>query len=295
MRYEPIDLELIGLPGAISTYLLFGGEPALVDPGPSTTLDALRRGVEDRGLELGDLRHVILTHIHLDHAGVTGHLVREVPELAVHVHPDGAAHLADPERLVASTRRTFGEDHDRLWGGVVPVPEERIRPVDPGDGGPLPHLRAIHTPGHIAHHLAYLDRETGTLFAGDSLGIILSESAPTHPPTPPPSLDLDAWFGTLERLERVAPARAAVAHFGVHGRVGDRIRQLRDGLRDVRERVRAAMNGGDERDAERYEDEVRRLQGRFLPGDRADRYFSVFGAATDWRGVKFYLERRGDD
>lgn len=295
MRYEPVDLELIGIPGAISTYLLFSGEPALVDPGPSTTLETLRRGLADRGVALEELAHVILTHIHLDHGGVTGHLVREVPELTVHVHADGAPHLVDPERLVSSTRRTFGDDHDRLWGEVKPVPADRIRTWSPGDDGPLPHLEALATPGHIGHHVAYLDRMSGTLFAGDSMGIVLSESSPTHPPTPPPSLDLAAWLETLETIREVDPDRVAVAHFGVHGRVRDRVRQLHDRLRDLRERVADALARDDGNDAERYEAEVRAEQGRHLPDDRARRYFGVFGAATDWRGVKFYLERHGDE
>lgn len=295
MRYEPIDLELLGIQGAISSYLLLSGEPALVDPGPSTTLETLRRGLADRGLALGDLDHVLLTHVHLDHAGVTGHLVGEVPGLTVHAHADAAAHLVDPERLVASTRRTFGDDHDRLWGPVKPVPAARIRAWSPGDDGPLPHLEALATPGHIDHHVAYLDRTSGTLFAGDAMGIVLSDAAPTHPPTPPPSLNVEAWFQTLERIRRADPDRIAVAHFGVHGRVRDRVRQLHDRLRDLQARVRDAMDRGDDEDAERYEAEVRELQSRFLPESRARRYFGVFGAATDWRGVKFYLERLDDD
>lgn len=294
MKYEVLDLELVGIPGAISSYFLPDGEPALVDPGPSTTLDALERGLREHGAALGDLRHVILTHVHLDHAGVTGHLTEAVPDLVVHVHADGAPHLSDPARLVASTRRTFGDDHDRLWGEVRPVPRDRIRPWGPGGPGPLPQLRPLPTPGHIDHHLAYLDEEGGTLFAGDAMGIVLAPGAPTHPPTPPPSLDVSAWLRTLERLGEVQAERAAVAHFGVHGRFDERRRALVRGLVRVRERVRAALEEGDEADARRYEEEVREAQAAHLPRGRARRYFEVFGAAIDWMGVKFYLERNPD-
>jgi len=290
----PVDLEHLGLQGAISTYLLEEPAPALVDPGPATTVEKLRQGLDAHGLRVSDLRHVVLTHIHLDHAGSTGHLVAENPDIAVHVHEDGAPHLEDPTRLVESTRRTFGEAHDRLWGEVKPVPRERIRSWRPGAEDPLPGLEAIHTPGHIDSHVAYLDSYTGTLFAGDCMGIILSDAAPTHPPTPPPSLDLRAWDDTLDRLAHVGAERAAVSHFGIHGRFEKRRVHLREELRLLGERVRRAMERDDAGAAERYQQEVRAVQSRFLPDERAERYFDVFTAATDWKGVEFYLERNPD-
>ena len=118
----------------ISPYWIDGPEPAIVDPGPSSSLDGLVGGLAELGVALTDIRHVLLTHVHLDHAGGAGHLVARAPQLQVHIHADGAAHMTDPERLVASTRRTFGEAHDRLWGDVTPIPAERIRPWEPGDG-----------------------------------------------------------------------------------------------------------------------------------------------------------------
>lgn len=291
----PIDLEHLGLQGAICTYLLEEPEPALVDPGPPTTLERLREGLDAHGVAISDLRHLLLTHIHLDHAGVTGHLVEENPEITVHVHEEGAPHLVDPERLVASTRRTFGDDHDRLWGEVKPVPEARIQAWGRDAPDPLKGIETIHTPGHIDSHLAYLDAYTGTLYAGDCMGIILSDEGPTHPPTPPPSLDLKAWDETLRHLEVVGAERAAVAHFGIHDRFEARRSHLREELRLLGERVRRALERGDaEEAAERYAQEVRNVQNRHLPGDRALRYFETFSAAKDWEGVVFYLTRRAE-
>jgi glyoxylase-like metal-dependent hydrolase (beta-lactamase superfamily II) len=287
-----LDLEHDGLPGAIGACLFLDPEPVLVDPGPSTTLDALEAGMRDAGVDPARLRHLCLTHVHLDHAGAAGHLAQRYPRLTVHVHVDGAPHVADPERLVASTRRTFGEAHDRLWGEVLAVPADRIRVWRPGGRGPLPWLRAIPTPGHIDHHLAYLDETAGILAAGDALGILLDPESPVHPPTPPPAVDLDAWLRTLGEIEAVGPERAAVAHFGLHAEPLRRTGELRDTLVALALRVREALVRGDaDADAERFEAEVRETQARAVPRERVDRYFGTFAAATDYAGMRRWVER----
>jgi glyoxylase-like metal-dependent hydrolase (beta-lactamase superfamily II) len=288
-----IDLDHLGLAGAIAAYVLPGDAPIVVDPGPSTTLPTLERKLAELGLRLEDLRHVVLTHVHLDHAGASGHLVKRVPKLTVHVHQEGAPHMADPERLVASTRRTFGEAHDRLWGEVLPIPSDRIRAWEPGARGSLRRsFRAIPTPGHIGHHLAWLDEVDGSLYAGDSMGIILEATGPTHPPTPPPAIDLRAWHESLERLRGIAPERAAVTHFGVHSDFDARRRALDERLEALESRVRSALQRGDESDPRAYEEDVRAELAEHLPRERVDRYFDVFPAATDWAGVRRYLEKQ---
>lgn len=293
MPIHLIDLEHLGLPGAIGTYLVEGPEPGLVDPGPSTCLPRLRAELERRGVGIGDLRHVYLTHVHLDHAGVTGHLARESPELVVHVHGDGAPHMVDPERLVASTRRTFGEAHDRLWGEVLPVPAAQVRPWSPDDPGLPPGVVGIPTPGHIAHHLAWFLPGEERLVAGDALGILLHPEAPTHPATPPPSVDLVAWGATLRRLaEMEGVARVGVSHFGWHDLLAERAVELLGALTAVAARVRREMATGSPDGApERYDAEVRARAARWLPAARVDRYFDAFSATSDWAGVRFYLER----
>ncbi|MGD8321289.1 MAG: MBL fold metallo-hydrolase [Gemmatimonadota bacterium] len=286
-----IDLEHLGLRGAIALYVIPDGEPTVVDPGPSTTLERLRDGLAGLGIGARDLRHIVLTHVHLDHAGATGHLVDLFPQARVYVHADGAPHMVDPARLVASTRRTFGEAHDRLWGEVKPVPAERIRTWSQGEPGPLPGLVPLPTPGHIAHHLAYLHERDGTLLSGDAMGIVLADDAPTHPPTPPPSVDLRAWQNTLDEIATVGPERFGATHFGLHGEVQARVGQLRERLTELEARVRAAMARGDDEDAERYDREVRDALAPHVGREEVDRYFDMFTAATDWAGVKFYLER----
>jgi glyoxylase-like metal-dependent hydrolase (beta-lactamase superfamily II) len=294
-----LDLDHLGLPGAICAYVIPGVEPAIVDPGPSTTIPTLERKLAERGIALSDIRHVLLTHVHLDHAGAAGHLAARSPKLQVHVHVEGAPHIADPERLVASTRRTFGEAHDRLWGEMRPVPADRVKAWEPGRGPlagsatspTLKRLRPLSTPGHIGHHVAYLDESEGVLFAGDSMGIILSPDGPTHPPTPPPAIDLEAWQKTLDMLAGVRPDAVAPTHFGVHKDFEDRRQQLSERLRALESRVEAALAQGNESDPLDYEEEVRAEQAAFRARELVDRYFDVFPAATDWAGVKRWVEK----
>ena len=285
-----IDLLHLGLDGAICCYLVDSTEPTIVDPGPATTFERLSEHLGAHGIGAGDLRHVLLTHVHMDHAGATGDLIQRFPKAVVHVHEDGASHMVDPERLVASTRRTFGEAHDRLWGEMKPVPADRIDAWRPGEAGPWAGLRPIPTPGHISHHLAYLDESDGTLFSGDSMGIVLS-GGPSHPPTPPPAVDLRAWSRTLEEIGHVGPERFGATHFGLHDDVEGRRLQLAQRLAELEARVRAALDEGDEDDAARFDDEVRAELGPYMGEDRVDRYFDMFSAATDWEGVAFYLRR----
>jgi glyoxylase-like metal-dependent hydrolase (beta-lactamase superfamily II) len=285
-----LDLLHLGLEGAIACYVIDTAEPTIVDPGPTTTLDRLLAGLQGQGIGPDDLRHVLLTHIHLDHAGATGDLVRLFPNARVHVHEDGASHLVDPERLVASTRRTFGDRHDELWGDVKPVPTDRIEAWRPGEPGPWRGLRPVPTPGHISHHLAYLDERDGTLYAGDVMGIVHA-GGPTHPPTPPPAVDLLAWARTLTEIRAIGPERFGATHFGLHGDVPGRAAQLQERLDALEARVRRALDEGDDTDAEAFDREVRAELAPYMGEERVNLYFDMFSAAIDWRGVAFYVER----
>lgn len=285
-RLDILDTEFDGLGSAIACYLIADPEPTLVDPGPATTVDTLLEKVEATGVAPDQLRHVVLTHIHLDHAGGVGQLVHAFPGITVHVHEDGAPHLVDPDRLVASTRRTFGELHDRLYGEVLPVPADRIRAWRPGGRVRHPFLRPIPTPGHIDHHLAWLAEDDGTLFAGDALGLLPHPDGPVHPATPPPSVDLVAWRRTLDEIRGLGPERVAITHFGVYDDGRDKADRLEDGLAKLEARARAAMaEGREEADAALYEEEVRSAYAAFFRRRGVDRYFDIFAAARDYAGV----------
>jgi len=287
----PIDVVHLGLPGAIASYWIDGAEPALVDPGPSTSVQGLEAGLEAHGLGLAGLRHLLLTHVHLDHAGGTGHIVERFPHLQVHVHVDGAPHMADPERLVSSTRRTFGDRHDRLWGDVLPVPKDRIRAWEPGARLPVPGVRVFSTPGHIAHHVSYLAEQDGVLLAGDAMGVILAPGAPTHPSGPPPGLNVPAWLQTLETIEPIGPDLFGPTHCGLHDGFTSRVRLLRERLLALQERVEKAIESGDDSDRAVFESEVRKELAQFRPSEEVDDYFDAFNATMDWDGMRHYLEQ----
>ena len=288
-----IDLvhEGIGLERAMAAYLVDGDEPTLVDPGPTTTLDHLTDQLAALGVGPRDLRHVLLTHIHLDHAGATGHLLERFPSAVVHVHEDGAPHMLDPEKLVASTRRTFKEAHDALWGEMKPVPAARLQAWRPGDPGPWHGLRPVSTPGHIQHHVAFLDERDGTLLSGDAMGNVLSAGAPPLPPTPPPAVNLRAWRRTLDTIGRIGPERFGAAHFGFRTDVEACRAALLRRIDALEARVRKALEEGNESDAAAYESEVRSELSSQMGEDRAARYLDLFSAANDWAGVAFYLNR----
>jgi len=289
--HQCIDLEHLDLEGAIACYLVGGPEPTIIDPGPTTTLERLIDELAVRGVGPNDLRHVLLTHIHLDHAGATGHLLDQFPRARVFVHEDGASHMVDPGRLVSSTRRTFGDLHDRLWGEVKPVDVNRLDVWREDGPRRVAGLRPISTPGHISHHLAYLDERDGTLFSGDSMGIALS-GGPQHPPTPPPAVNLPDWSRTLQEIGEIGPERFGATHFGVHEDVEERRMQLIERLDALEARVRKAIDEGrEDEDAAAFEREVREELGPFMGEDRVNRYFDMFPAATDWAGVMFYIKR----
>lgn len=211
MSPAPIDLFHQGVDRLVGSYLLDTDDgPALFDCGPSTTIDALKAGLADAGLKLTDVRHLLLSHIHLDHAGAAGSLVREHPALHVHVSEIGAPHIVDPERLERSARRLYGDSFDTLWGELAPVPEENVRIV----GDRVVGLDCFPTPGHASHHVSYLDRD-GTLYAGDAAGVRVQPGRYVMPPTPPPEFDLEIWQATVDEIERRGPERLALIHFGV--------------------------------------------------------------------------------
>jgi glyoxylase-like metal-dependent hydrolase (beta-lactamase superfamily II) len=233
----PIDLHHLE-EHVIGCYLLETVDgPALFDCGPTTCIPHLKAGLAERGLDLIDIRHLLLSHIHLDHAGAAGVLVRQNPWLQVHVSEIGAPHLVDPSKLEASARRLYGTAFDSLWGELAPVPARNVHPV----GDRLLGLEVFPTPGHASHHVSYLD-SSGTLYAGDAAGVRIPPSSFVLPPLPPPEIDLEAWEQTLEEIERRAPGRLALIHYGTVDDVEFQLAAFRETLRSWAGRVEDGMD-----------------------------------------------------
>jgi glyoxylase-like metal-dependent hydrolase (beta-lactamase superfamily II) len=238
VAHEPLDLLHCGDQRRIAAYLVETDDgPALFDCGPTSCLPALRDALHARGVELRDLRHLLLSHIHLDHAGAAGALVREHPRLTVHVSEIGAPHIVDPSRLEASARRLYGETFDDLWGELVPVPAENVRVL----GDRVLGLACFPAPGHASHQVSY-QHEDGTLYSGDAAGVRIAPGAFVFAPTPPPEIDLEAWERTLDEIERRYPARLALIHFGVFDDVERHLDALRATMRSWADRVGHGMD-----------------------------------------------------
>ena len=195
----------------------------LIDPGPESTLSHLMDEIEDR-----EPKALLLTHIHLDHAGATGALVRTFPDLPVYVHERGAPHLIDPSKLLKSAGRLYGDDNmDRLWGEIVPVPEANIRVLTGGET--VEGFRVAYTPGHASHHVAYLHEDSGWAFTGDVAGVRIDRDLPVVAPTPPPDIDVEAWDASIDLVQGWEPAAVALTHFGAYTDVAAHL----DGLREM--------------------------------------------------------------
>jgi glyoxylase-like metal-dependent hydrolase (beta-lactamase superfamily II) len=278
VRAEPLDLRHLGRDRVIGSYLLETDDgPALFDCGPATCVDALREGLAARGLELADVRHLLLSHIHLDHAGAAGVLVREQPGLQVHVSEIGAPHLIDPSRLEASARRLYGDTFDVLWGELAPVPEANVHIVADRVLG----LECLPAPGHASHHVIYLD-DDGTLFAGDAAGVRIQPSETVLPPTPPPDVDVDAWRATIDEIERRGPERLALIHFGAADDVARHLGELR---RRLYEWASLAAGGADEGIF------IAAATAAIEPGDRAV-YEQAMPLEHSFAGLRRWAEKR---
>jgi glyoxylase-like metal-dependent hydrolase (beta-lactamase superfamily II) len=278
-----LDLRHLRQERVIGSYLLPGDEPALVDCGPASCADALRDALAGHGLRVGDLRHLLLTHIHLDHAGAAGTLVHEHPGLTVHVSEIGAPHVVDPSRLERSARRLYGDDFDRLWGELLPVPEENVRVV----GERVLGLDVFPTPGHASHHVSFVDGE-GTCFAGDAAGVRIAPASFLAPVAPPPDIDIEAWERTLDAIDERRAARLCLPHFGV-------VAEPRTHLAEMRERLRTWA--GRVRDGASEEEFVRAAEEELRAGADPDTAKAYQQAGPFWQshaGLRRYWDKRGE-
>ena len=292
-----IDVRHLGQVASVASQLLAtDAGPVLLDTGPGSTLSTLKAELARLGVAVADLHAILLSHIHFDHAGATGLLVEENPELTVYVHELGAKHLIDPAKLVASATSIFGDNMDRLWGRFLPVPAAQIRALHGGETIQLGGRRfeVLHTPGHAVHHVSYFDVADRTAYIGDTGGLRLPVLPVTLPVTPPPDFNLEAWLASLDRIEAWAPRRLFSTHFGFDDDPITHFADLRRGLRDWAETARTllAQDLPDGVRAERFSDYVAaRLADHAEPA--AIRSLAEFSdLRTNYNGLARYWRKK---
>jgi len=292
-----IDLQFQNWPRVIATVVIHGpGGVTLIDPGPSTTLPVLERELNRGGIEMADVTSLLLTHIHLDHAGAAGSLVRANPRLRVYVHEKGAPHMVDPSRLLASATRLWGDEMGRLWGEVRPVPAESIVALAGGERitASARDLDVAYTPGHASHHVSYFSADSGIAFVGDTAGIRVTPGGFVLPPTPPPDIDLETWRESLKRIEAWSPGTLFLTHFGPSSPVAPHLRELADHLEVTRQLAAASLarEGTEESREQWFIGEVRRLVRRRMNEADAEAYEVAGRFDLNWRGLARYLRKR---
>lgn len=297
-RTTLIDLDYLDEPGHIATCVLETADGlALVDPGPSTTLGRLRDRLRSLGATLQDVRILLLTHIHLDHAGCSGVLARELPKLGIYVHQRGAPHLADPTKLLRSAAMIYGDQMERLWGEVAPVPQAAIRPLEGGErldlGGR--EVTVAYTPGHAWHHVSYLDGETGLAFTGDVVGERPPGSAIVLPVTPPPDIDVELMVRSGHTILEWRPTRLFLTHFGPVERPVEFVREHESRLLDWSDRVRASLArpGSDDERIAQFAEQAYQDLVEGLP-ERVRAYVFKEVLAGNWVGLARYWRKKED-
>jgi glyoxylase-like metal-dependent hydrolase (beta-lactamase superfamily II) len=292
-----IDLDFLGQPGIIATGVLHGPQGvALIDPGPSTSLARLKGALAAKGFALADVRAILLTHIHLDHAGATGTLLLECPHAEVFVHEKGAPHLIDPSRLLTSAARLYGADMERLWGEVRAVPEARVRRL--GDRDTLQvvgrQVESAWTPGHAIHHVSFLIPEARLAFVGDTAGVCRPSGRVVLPPTPPPDIDLEAWHASTDRILAWNPDVLFLTHFGPQPSPRVHFQDLWQRMDDWSRRVRATLDqpGTDDDRARAFTAAVTEELARTTSRAEADAYMRAARFDFSWAGLARYWRKQ---
>ena len=291
------DLNFIGLPGIIATGLLHGPDGvALVDPGPTTSLPTLRAALAARGFSTADVRSILLTHIHLDHAASTGVLLKECPAARVIVHERGAPHMIDPSKLLASATRLYGADMARLWGEILPVPaanidtsRARARATIVGHD-----VDIAWTPGHAWHHVSYYLPASKIAFVGDTAGICRPSGRVVLPPTPPPDIDLEAWRESTQTILNWNPDVLFLTHFGPQTSPRVHFQDLWKRIDDWSTRVRASLatDGTDEERAAAFMTSVTEELARTTSRAEADAYARAGRFDFSWSGLARYWRKK---
>ncbi len=292
-----LDLEYLGQSEYLAALLLETSDGlAIIDPGPTTTLETLIAAVREKAGSENALRHVLMTHIHLDHGGCAGVIAERLPHVIVYVHERGAPHVVDPSRLLASATRLYGDRMQELWGEVRAVPADRLRVLRDNDRLTLGNrvVNVAYTPGHAIHHVSYLDRATGLAYVGDAVGERFHSGTAIIPTTPPPDIDLESWAVSIQRLREWKPSALVLSHFGAFNDAEEHLAKHDDALHEWAELVRSSLdeNGSDEERANRFTTDQLELIRRASTAEGASRV--QFSQIRDcWFGLARYWRRRG--
>ncbi len=291
-----LDNLWMGRPRTIAAALLESdGHRAIIDPGPGSTLETLRQQLRTRGIGVGDLDAILLTHIHLDHAGATGALVRENPRLEVYVHSKGAPHMIDPSKLLASAARLWPNELQTLFGETLPVPAEKLRILEGGETLNLGarKLEVVYTPGHASHHVSYFDNVEGIAFVGDTAGVRIEGQAYVMPATPPPDIDLAVWDTSFAAILERKPGRLFLTHFGFSDNPSEHLRLFRERLHRwaalTAETLRIAANDSAAMDS--FMSATYAEISQHLPAGEADHYAFSAGLNLSFLGLARYLRK----
>ena len=296
-KITTLDDNWMGRPKSIGTALLESdGHRAIVDPGPSSTLDTLKNQLRAHGASVGSLDAILLTHIHLDHAGATGALVRDNPKLVVYVHKLGAPHMIDPSKLVASAARLWPDTLHQLFGEPVPVPAENLRILE---GGETIHLgsrkiEVAYTPGHASHHVSYFEDAEGTAFVGDTTGVKIEGHSYAMPATPPPDIDLKIWDGSFAAILERKPKRLFLTHFGYSDNPASHIAQFRERLHRWMEMTVKILQSApsDEAAMESFMTKARAEISENLPAEDVEQYIQTAGLHLSFLGLARHARKR---
>lgn len=292
-----VDLRFHGRPQVIATALAQGyGGVAIIDPGPTSCLETLELGLQANGVRWPDVRHILLTHIHLDHSGATGTIVRAHPHIKVLVHERGATHMVDPSKLVDSATRIYGDRMQLFWGEVAPVPAGNLTTVKGGEqieaGGRT--FDVAYTPGHASHHVSFFDNSSGVAFVGDTAGVCINHGF-VLPPTPPPDIDVEAWNVSVDRILSWSPTTLMLTHFGPITSVRPHLAALLDNLGTTSSMALALLNepGTDEERGAEFATRLRSLLRTQMSESEVMTYVVAAAYEHLFTGLARYWRKKG--
>lgn len=296
-KITTLDDNWMGRPKSIGTALLESdANRAIVDPGPGSTLDTLKKQLRAHGVSVNELDAILLTHIHLDHAGATGALVRENPRVAVYVHRLGAPHMIDPSKLLASAARLWPDTLQQLFGEAVPVPQQNLHILEGGETISLGSrkIEVAYTPGHASHHVSYFEDTEGVAFVGDTAGIKIEGHSYVMPATPPPDIDLQIWDGSFATILERKPKRLFLTHFGYSDNPASHITQFRERLHRWMEMTEKILQSAssDEAAMESFMAQARAEISEHLPLQDVDQYAATAGLNLSFLGLARLARKR---